>query len=72
MPAPATGRSGEARGPRLRGQPTDKLPELGEDSPRGRPGQPVELAPIYVTLASAEASYTTDQVHGASGGTGVG
>jgi NAD(P)-dependent dehydrogenase (short-subunit alcohol dehydrogenase family) len=53
------------------GQPTDKLPEFGQDSPLGRPGQPVELAPVYVTLASAESSYSTGQVFGASGGSGV-
>jgi NAD(P)-dependent dehydrogenase (short-subunit alcohol dehydrogenase family) len=53
------------------GQPTDKLPEFGQDSPLGRPGQPVELAPVYVTLASAESSYSSGQVFGASGGSGV-
>jgi NAD(P)-dependent dehydrogenase (short-subunit alcohol dehydrogenase family) len=53
------------------GQPPEKLPEFGKDSPLGRPGQPVELAPIYVTLASAESSYSSGQVFGASGGSGV-
>jgi NAD(P)-dependent dehydrogenase (short-subunit alcohol dehydrogenase family) len=52
------------------GQPTDKLPQFGAETPMGRPGQPAELAPIYVTLASAEASYTTGQVYGAVGGRG--
>jgi len=52
------------------GQPTEKLPQFGADTPMGRPGQPAELAPIYVTLASAEASYTTGQVYGAVGGRG--
>ena len=52
------------------GQPPDALPSFGANTPIGRPGQPVELAPIYVTLASAEASYTSGQVFGASGGTG--
>jgi hypothetical protein len=50
------------------GQPPDKLPDFGGDTPMGRPGQPVELAPIYVLLASAELSYTTGQVYGATGG----
>jgi NAD(P)-dependent dehydrogenase (short-subunit alcohol dehydrogenase family) len=53
------------------GQPPDKLVEFGKDSPLGRPGQPVELAPVFVTLASAEASYSSGQVFGASGGSGV-
>ena len=31
------------------------------DTPLGRPGQPVEIAPLYVTLASDECSFTTGQ-----------
>jgi len=54
------------------GQPTDKVASFGEDTPLGRPGQPVELAATYVTLAAPEQSYATGQVFGASGGTGVG
>ena len=34
------------------GQLPDKLPDFGKDSPMGRPGQPAELATLYVTLAS--------------------
>ncbi|MET0402412.1 MAG: SDR family oxidoreductase, partial [Cystobacter sp.] len=52
------------------GQLPDKLPEFGQDTPLGRPGQPVELASVYVLLASHEASYITGQVYGASGGAG--
>lgn len=52
------------------GQPPDKLPNFGANTPMGCPGQPVELAPVYVLLASAEASYTTGQVYGAVGGRG--
>ncbi|MFO1399170.1 MAG: SDR family oxidoreductase [Burkholderiales bacterium] len=52
------------------GQPPDKLPSFGQDTPMGRPGQPAELAPIYVLLASAESSYATGQVYGAVGGRG--
>ncbi|WP_434385997.1 SDR family oxidoreductase [Melittangium boletus] len=52
------------------GQFPDKLPEFGQDTPLGRPGQPVELASVYVLLASHEASYITGQVYGASGGAG--
>ena len=52
------------------GQLPDKLGSFGGDTPLGRPGQPAELAPTYVLLASAEASYVTGQVHGVSGGAG--
>ena len=52
------------------GQPQDKLPQFGKDTPLGRPGQPAELAAIYVLLASPEASYSTGQVFGAVGGRG--
>ena len=52
------------------GQQPNKLPEFGANTPMGRPGQPVELAPIYVQLASAEPSYSTGQVFGATGGRG--
>jgi hypothetical protein len=44
--------------------------DFGADSPLGRPGQPAELAATYVTLASAESSYTTGQVYGVAGGNG--
>ncbi len=52
------------------GQVPDKLPKFGADTPMGRPGQPAELAPLYVLLASSEATYTTGQVFGAVGGRG--
>jgi NAD(P)-dependent dehydrogenase (short-subunit alcohol dehydrogenase family) len=52
------------------GQPEDKLPSFGSDSPMGRPGQPAELAPLYVLLASQEATYSTGQIFGAVGGHG--
>lgn len=52
------------------GQPPDKIPSFGSDSPIGRPGQPAELAGIYVLLASSESSYATGQVYGAVGGHG--
>lgn len=50
------------------GQPDGAIPEFGQDSPLGRPGQPVELAPVYVLLASDEASYITGQIYGVTGG----
>jgi NAD(P)-dependent dehydrogenase (short-subunit alcohol dehydrogenase family) len=52
------------------GQEPAKLPNFGADTPLGRPGQPVELAPLYVLLASHESSYSTGQVFGAVGGRG--
>jgi len=52
------------------GQPLDNLISSGEESPIGRPGQPAELAPIYVLLASDESRYATGQVYAAAGGRG--
>ena len=52
------------------GQPADKLPEFGADTPMGRAGQPAELAGVYVLLASPESSYSTGQVFAAVGGRG--
>lgn len=54
------------------GQPKDALPDFGKDSPLGRAGQPVEIAPLYVLLASDEASYVTGEVWAATGGEGTG
>lgn len=50
------------------GQPPEKLKEFGEQVPLGRPGQPAELAPAYVFLASQESSYITAEVIGVTGG----
>ena len=52
------------------GATMEKLKTFGGDTPMGRPGQPVELASIYVQLAAADASYATGQVYGAMGGSG--
>ncbi|HEX4158995.1 MAG TPA: SDR family oxidoreductase [Rhizomicrobium sp.] len=52
------------------GQPTNKLPQFGANTPIGRAGQPAELAPLYVLLASDESSFSTGQVFGAVGGRG--
>jgi NAD(P)-dependent dehydrogenase (short-subunit alcohol dehydrogenase family) len=46
------------------------LSRFGKEAPLGRPGQPAELGPVYVLLASQESSYATGQVYGASGGEG--
>lgn len=51
------------------GQPKEKLPEFGHDTPLGRPGQPVEMAPAFVFLASPESSYVTGETLHANGGT---
>jgi NAD(P)-dependent dehydrogenase (short-subunit alcohol dehydrogenase family) len=53
------------------GQTQDKIKALGSTVPMGRPGQPVELAPVYVLLASQEASYITGEIYGATGGVGI-
>jgi len=52
------------------GKQPDALEHFGGHTPLGRPGQPVELAPVYVLLASGEASYVTGQVYAAVGGNG--
>lgn len=52
------------------GATPDKLESFGGNTPMGRPGQPAELASIYVQLAASDASYATGQVYGASGGAG--
>jgi NAD(P)-dependent dehydrogenase (short-subunit alcohol dehydrogenase family) len=53
------------------GQTQEKVQTFGKDSAFGRPGQPVELAPVYVLLASQEASFITGEVYGVTGGKGV-
>lgn len=53
------------------GQPDEKVRKFGENSDFERPGQPVELAPIYVLLASQEGSFLNGEVYGVTGGKGV-
>jgi NAD(P)-dependent dehydrogenase (short-subunit alcohol dehydrogenase family) len=50
------------------GQPAKRIPEFGTQTPMKRPGQPVEMAPLYVLLASQESSYVTGEIYGATGG----
>ncbi len=50
------------------GQPTEKLPEFGAETPLGRAGQPAEMAPAYVFLASQESSYVSGETLNANGG----
>ncbi|WP_414045290.1 SDR family oxidoreductase [Macrococcus equi] len=53
------------------GQHQDKIPEFGQKEPLQRAGQPVELADVYVLLASDNASYITGQVYGVTGGSPI-
>ncbi|MGF2615325.1 glucose 1-dehydrogenase [Rossellomorea vietnamensis] len=48
--------------------PEDKVAQFGADTPLGRAGQPFELAPAYVYLASDDSQYTTGQVMHVNGG----
>ncbi len=50
------------------GQPQEKIPDFGSGVPLGRPGQPAELASVYVLLASQESSFVTGEVYGVTGG----
>lgn len=50
------------------GQPPEKLPDVGEQTPLGRWGQPAELAPAYVFLASPESSYVIGETLNVNGG----
>ncbi|WAH55042.1 SDR family oxidoreductase [Pseudomonas silvicola] len=50
------------------GQPRDKIPTFGSQTPMGRPGQPAECAPLYVFLATQESSYITGETYGVTGG----
>jgi NAD(P)-dependent dehydrogenase (short-subunit alcohol dehydrogenase family) len=49
--------------------PAEKVEKFGSDVPLGRPGQPEEIAPCYVFLASDDSSYMTGQVLHPNGGT---
>jgi len=50
------------------GQPPEKISEFGQSTPIGRMGQPAELAPAYVFLASAESSYVVGETLNVNGG----
>ncbi len=49
------------------GQPQDSIEQFGSTTPYGRPGQPAEIAPMYVFLATQESSYTSGEVFGSTG-----
>jgi NAD(P)-dependent dehydrogenase (short-subunit alcohol dehydrogenase family) len=48
--------------------PEEKVESFGEQTPLGRAGQPAELAPAYVCLASQESSFVTAEVIAVTGG----
>ncbi|TXR52621.1 SDR family oxidoreductase [Quadrisphaera setariae] len=48
--------------------PTEKVEHFGEETPLGRVGQPAELAPVYVLLASDEGSYISGARIAVTGG----
>jgi NAD(P)-dependent dehydrogenase (short-subunit alcohol dehydrogenase family) len=50
----------------------DDVSDFGQDTPMGRAGQPSEVAPAYVFLASADSSYITGQIIHVNGGEMVG
>jgi len=50
------------------GQPKEKIPQFGKDTPMGRPGQPNEVAPSFLFLACEDSSYMTGQVLHPDGG----
>ena len=50
------------------GQPQEMIEKFGEEVPLGRPGQPAELAPVYVFLANQESSYVIGETYGVTGG----
>lgn len=52
------------------GATQEKVKKFGGDTPLGRPGQPVELASVYVELAASDSTFTTGQIYGISGGKG--
>ncbi|WP_370663885.1 SDR family oxidoreductase [Massilia forsythiae] len=51
--------------------PPEKVATFGQETPMKRPGQPAELAPVYVLLASDEASYISGARYAVTGGTPI-
>jgi NAD(P)-dependent dehydrogenase (short-subunit alcohol dehydrogenase family) len=51
-----------------RALPKEKVKQFGSQTVFGRAAQPAEIAPIFVFLASDQASYVTGEIYGATGG----
>lgn len=51
--------------------PEEKVESFGQQTPLGRPGQPAELAPVYVLLASDDGSYVSGARIAVTGGTPI-
>ncbi len=51
--------------------PADRVAKFGSNTPMGRPGQPVEVAPVFVLLASDEASYVSGARVAVTGGRSI-
>ncbi len=49
--------------------PPEKVESFGQQTPMKRPGQPAEVAPLFVFLASSDASYVTGACYAVTGGT---
>nr|WP_224199422.1 MULTISPECIES: SDR family oxidoreductase [Pacificimonas] len=54
------------------GKPPEEIPDFGENTPMGRPGQPNEVAPAFLFLACEDSSYMSGQVLHPNGGVVVG
>ncbi len=52
------------------GATMEKVKSFGSDTALGRPGQPAELASIYVQLADSGGSFATGNIYGSGGGKG--
>lgn len=52
------------------GATQEKIKKFGAQTPFGRPGQPAELASIYVQLAANDGSFANGRIYGSSGGSG--
>lgn len=52
------------------GQTQENIEKFGADTPLGRPGQPAELASIFVQFADNDASFASGQIYGSAGGSG--
>jgi hypothetical protein len=52
------------------GQKQENIEKFGGETHLGTPGQPPELASIFVQLAANDASFATGQIYGSSGGMG--